>query len=152
MKKLFSILLILITVFCLSACFHSKRTNYFLEGVFVAQSDGNDYYLEVKRISKEEFGALNGKNAVEDTVINEYFQIRLYLISGDEVTYFDFYNLKDLTPVAAEPAAYTDDNNNGIMPFYKGEPLPVWSPTIYSVSFNEISLSFDKEAYTPYNQ
>ena len=98
----------------------NRKNQFFTEGIFTGIYDDISYYLEINRITDEEYMNAKGINVVEDVVLtnkDNKFKIKLYYYEDNQILEIDFKNLRDDNPNSkAQPINYVDDNSWNIAP------------------------------------
>ena len=143
MKKTLQSLL-LISSFLLTSCFlhNNRKTDILFECNLSTEQDGVVYFLDVKKISENEFKVSNGTNVVEDVVIDSndrYFSVNFYYFNDGQKILFDFLNLHDAYNTKRVPVRYIDDNLNALVPL---SVLRLTGSPAYKVEFNRIIINF----------
>lgn len=148
MKKFITCFLSIIFIsLSLNSCIFSnnKKTNYFIEGVFIGynvQSDEKEeYYLEVNEIDEQDFNSAYGYNVIYDIVIKKYFHLSYYTYDeNNNKSFINFKNLKDKYPqITAWPVLYHDDNEIELRPYFTGYHAGMksyYSVMVYDLSSN----------------
>ena len=82
----FKLLLLNCTLISLSSCLAiEKRTNFIVPGEFYGENLGVTFYLNINKISRDDFDAADGLNVLEDFANpNNYYSIDFYYIDDDD--------------------------------------------------------------------
>ena len=110
----------------LTSCIFNVNHQYcfFIEGNFISKD--NNYYFDVKEITKDEYDSENNINVIADKVLKykHFFKLKFYTYENTKEKIIDIINLRDSLPnTSAEPISYVDDNGIEIIPSYPGSAI-----------------------------
>lgn len=101
------------------------------------------FYLNILRISQEDYNHANGKNVVYDVAYNsdyKFYSIKCwYFDKNNEYIALDFFDLKDKHSNKHFPIHYVDANKNSLIPsFSTVNP----ESSCYTIEYNSFNLIF----------
>ena len=150
MKKLFSLFVIFL-ILLTTGCSKVKLKEQFVEGLFFGVYENQEYYFEVKSITKKEYKNADGKNVLKsETNDPPYFQCVLYYFDDENNKQtIDFYNIKKLSWYSCHCYSLMyNQRENGIWTHYHLYPRFDPSETIKDINYDEVtSLSELKNYY-----
>lgn len=143
----FKLLLLNCTLISLSSCLAiEKRTNFIVPGEFYGENLGVTFYLNINKISKDNFGAADGLNVLEDFANpNNYYSIDLYYIDDDDNKInLPFENFK-YTSTSMQPVTYIDDYKNYFTPMIMNKnelSTQLFDKYFYSIDYNRYNYEY----------
>lgn len=143
----FKLLLLNCTLISLSSCLAiEKRTNFVVPGEFYGENLGVTFYLNINKISRDDFDAADGLNVLEDFANpNNYYSIDLYYIDDDDNKInLPFENFK-YTSTSMQPVTYIDDYKNYFTPMIMNKnelSTQLFDKYFYSIDYNRYNYEY----------
>lgn len=146
-NTVFKLLLLNCMLVSLSSCLTiERRTNFIVPGEFYGENLGVTFYLNINKISKDDFDAANGLNVLEDFAnLNNYYSINLYCIDDDDNKInLPFENFKH-TSTSMQPVTYIDDYKNYFTPMIMNKnelSTQLSDKYFYSIDYNRYNYEY----------
>ncbi len=143
----FKLLLLNCTLISLSSCLAiEKRTNFVVPGEFYGENLGVTFYLNINKISRDDFDAADGLNVLEDFANpNNYYSIDFYYIDDDDNKInLPFENFK-YTSTSMQPVTYIDDYKNYFTPMIMNKnelSTQLFDKYFYSIDYNRYNYEY----------
>lgn len=143
----FKLLLLNCTLISLSSCLAiEKRTNFIVPGEFYGENLGVTFYLNINKISRDDFDAADGLNVLEDFANpNNYYSIDFYYIDDDDNKInLPFENFK-YTSTSMQPVTYIDDYKNYFTPMIMNKnelSTQLFDKYFYSIDYNRYNYEY----------
>lgn len=145
-NTVFKLLLLNCMLVSLSSCLTiERRTNFIVPGEFYGENLGVTFYLNINKISKDDFDAANGLNVLEDFANpNNYYSIYLYYVDDDNEINLPFENFKH-TNTPMQPVTYIDDHKNYFTPMIMNKvelSTQLSDKYFYSIDYNRYNYEY----------
>lgn len=145
-NTVFKLLLLNCMLVSLSSCLTiERRTNFIVPGEFYGENLGVTFYLNINKISKDNFDAADGLNVLEDFANpNNYYSIYLYYVDDDNEINLPFENFKH-TNTPMQPVTYIDDHKNYFTPMVMNKvelSTQLSDKYFYSIDYNRYSYEY----------